>query len=743
MKQKFTRLMQLLAMACISAPCLAQTADWSQSADLAAVRPAPVDLQVQAQNPPSFTWSRLATNTSGYTIELTRQGGATTTFTSMRNWYLPTARLADGNYTWRVRPTNAPTQWSTVRGFVINSSSTVFEVPSDSTLRARATAHAHPRQLPAVFPLYSSWTAAMLTERGDAVKRLIDDVVGHTSMASARDSDWPLPTVYPVTASLSAQQASIRSRIGLVSHQAEAAALLYRITNTPAYLTEALRRADELAALDPDGPTSYIAQDQATRQIALTLARTLDFLWNNVDATRRARWTDIINRRTAVIYADIAKDGAGKLDQFPFDSHGTTALGVIAEIAALTVGDIPAAATWFDFSVRAYIHSVSVWSGAEGGYANGTAYGQVSINLYMQTWGTMKEAIGINVFDKPWSRGFLTFFMHFVPPGSPTHVFGDGHEDVPNQNYLKAYASRFRTPQARWYHNALVGKEDALTMLATSAPLPVTEVATATPPANAAVYPSIGWVAMHSNLADMKRTSVYFKSSPFGSYNHSHGDQNSFVLHSGGKPLLIEAGYYDWYGSPLWNDWYRQTKSHNGITFDNGIGEPVSGNNENLARKGKITAFSTTAAVDYTEGDATRAYDGLLTKALRKIWYLRNQNAVVVLDTLASATARSFEWNLHAPAAITPIGDNVVKIVNGDRSVCIQPLTGGSTYTARTGAARPNVFEAHGAYVRPSAKNAEFLMLLDVGCKRPYARLTATATGRSLQIGTQTIVLPL
>ena len=34
---------------------------------------------------------------------------------------------------------------------------------------------------------------------------------------------------------------------------------------------------------------------------------------------------------------------------------------------------------------------------------------------------------------------------------------------------------------------------------------------------NAAVFPVIGWAAMHSDLRDPRRTSVYFKSSPYGS----------------------------------------------------------------------------------------------------------------------------------------------------------------------------------------------------------------------------------
>ena len=40
---------------------------------------------------------------------------------------------------------------------------------------------------------------------------------------------------------------------------------------------------------------------------------------------------------------------------------------------------------------------------------------------------------------------------------------------------------------------------------------------------------------MHSSLSDPNRLSIFFKSSPYGSYNHSHADQNSFVIHHRGR----------------------------------------------------------------------------------------------------------------------------------------------------------------------------------------------------------------
>lgn len=76
----------------------------------------------------------------------------------------------------------------------------------------------------------------------------------------------------------------------------------------------------------------------------------------------------------------------------------------------------------------------------------------------------------------------------------------------------------------------------------------------------------ISWVALHSDLAEGKNNvMVQFKSSSFGSFSHSHADQNSFVLEAFGRPLLIDSGYYPWYGSPHDMSWTRQTRAHNAL----------------------------------------------------------------------------------------------------------------------------------------------------------------------------------
>lgn len=716
-------------------------ADWAASIDPTVVRALPADGRIQAQNPPGFSWSRHSTNPASYVLEV--QGATTQTFTSTRNWFLPSAGFGAGHYTWRVRPSTT-LEWSSPRDFYIDAAvSKPFLVPENDVLRQRILSRARPRGLTPEIVAQRYWSAAMNTERGPLVSRLSYEVLTKAgTLPVLSDANWPLVYSGTMTAAYSTQLTNIRWAINDAGRQLEAAALLWHLTRDPRFFNEAVIRGNQLAALSPTGPTSFANQDQGARQIALTLIKAVDFLGSDLAPAVRGPWLASIAARTADIYNNIAGNN-GRLDQYPFDSHGATNLGMLTLISALSLGDIPAASAWFDYAFRAYANSISVWSGPEGGFANGTAYSQYSADTTLQVWQPLTAVTGVNLFTKPWTNGFLQYLTHFVPPGTPSHVFGDQHEvsaDVPT---LKAFASRLATPTAAWYAKSMAGTEDILRQLEAPWPLPVNTVTTMLQPPNAALYPSIGWVAMHSNIADRARTSVYFKSSPYGSYSHSHGDQNSLVVNSGGRRLLIEAGYEDWYGSPLWNSWYHQTKAHNAITFDGGIGQKVDGVGSALSWNGKVTAFSTTPTLDFTAGDASAAYPGNLTSAIRQVWYLRAQDVIVVRDKLSSSLPRVFEWNVHAPSVMKVDASNGVRIDNVDRSLCIKSLTSGVGFKKWTGPPpQAGKVEDHSAYTRPSSTSAEFLMLLDVGCKKPATTLTATTSGRTLTVGGYAIRIP-
>jgi hypothetical protein len=229
---------------------------------------------------------------------------------------------------------------------------------------------------------------------------------------------------------------------------------------------------------------------------------------------------------------------------------------------------------------------------------------------------------------------------------------------------------------------------------------------------------------MHSDIGDTNRTSFYFKSSPYGSFNHSHGDQNGLLLSVAGQPLLVKAGWYDWYGSPLWTDWYHQTKSQNAVTFDGGKGQLVTATASSCSATAASPASRRRPDYDYAEGDATPAYGGQLTMAKRQIWYLHGENAMVVRDKLSATVPHTYEFNMHAPVAITVESPSSVKIAAGGQSVCLRDLNGNAPFAKWTGPAPKSVTEDHGAfYLKNDGKSVgEFLVLLDVGCKRGPAQ---------------------
>jgi hypothetical protein len=722
--------------------CAHARADWAQSSDVLVVKPAPDLGTVQPQNPPGFTWARHPAGPSQYEVEITMKGAPPVTAIVDRNWYLPARAMASGSYSWRVRPVGTAA-WSTPRTFAVAARSTLFEVPDNAAMRSRILQRPHPRSLPASFIPMSKWNAARMRELEPYTSRMTNEIkLQIKALPELSDARWAIAIAAPLTAAMNAQQTDIRERVNEASRELQAAAVMWRLKGDPMFLAEALRKGDQLAALDPNGPTSYISQDQATREIAMALAKGADVLAGDLDARRKAVWMAAISARTNEMYGNLAGDN-GRLDQFPFDSHANTSLVYLVLISTLTLGDIPDARKWFDFSFRAYANNPSPWSGPEGGFANGTAYAEYTAGYLVSLWDPLSQATGINFYAKPWALGLLDFATQFTPPGARTHAFGDGSETRPDPRVFHGFAARMVSPRAAWYVKNLGGTEDTLSLLQAPYPLPVADTHYLSPPSNSAFYPSIGWTAMHSDIGSTGRTSVFFKSSPYGSFSHSHGDQNAFLLSVAGQPLIIKAGWYDWYGSSYWKDWYHQTRSQNAITFDGGKGQLVDGYRETLQRNGKIIGFAAQPAYDYAEGDATPSYGAQLSMARRQLWYLRTVNAVLIRDRLSAVAPHLFEFNLHAPTAIVAEDGRNLKIAINGQSVCVRSLGAGS-WSARAGAApRPGTVEDHGAFAQQNdgKSPAEFLVLLDVGCKRPVVNISATGGVRTVSVAGQSLTL--
>lgn len=142
-------------------------------------------------------------------------------------------------------------------------------------------------------------------------------------------------------------------------------------------------------------------------------------------------------------------------------------------------------------------------------------------------------------------------------------------------------------------------------------------------------FHDVGWVAVHKNMANPpEHIQFMVKSSPYGSYSHSHADQNSFTLFAYGQPLLINGGYYaGGYGGKM-HRYSRETHAHNALTFD-GKGQlsDMSYEAEEKCRSvtGKIVLVTEESQFVAIKADASLAYRDFvphLQKCIRDVYFV-------------------------------------------------------------------------------------------------------------------------
>jgi len=131
--------------------------------------------------------------------------------------------------------------------------------------------------------------------------------------------------------------------------------------------------------------------------------------------------------------------------------------------------------------------------------------------------------------------------------------------------------------------------------------------------------------------------------------------------------------------------------------------------------------------------------------AKRQVWHLRNAgNAILVRDRLSSTVARTYEWNMHTPVIMSVVDALNVKVAAGNQSVCVRSLNPSATFAKWIGpGAKSGVVEDHGAFYLKAAANAtaEYLVLLDVGCKQPAVKITSSGSVRTITVGAQSVTL--
>ena len=322
----------------------------------------------------------------------------------------------------------------------------------------------------------------------------------------------------------------------------------------------------------------------------------------------------------------------------PWSNHAVRVLAFLGMASVSCLGEFPEAEQWLDYVMRCYLSTYPTWGSDDGGWAQGLSYWSAYVGWHTNFLDALRSATGINLYKKPFFRNNGYFAVYFHPPYAARGGFGDHGEAAPNlpeKLMLYKYAAALSDPVLQWQAENITVPEGIESKLQVKEgewnwyewfvedvfavicpPLEGLQPVAPTDLEDTRWLKDIGWVALHSALGEPDRDVwALFKASRFGSFSHSHADQNSFQLNAWGRALLIDSGYYPWFGSPHHNLWTRQTVAHNAVLV-NGQGQGSS----SMEAAGRIVRYQPKGLVTFATGDATAAYNVPMNEFTEKQW---------------------------------------------------------------------------------------------------------------------------
>jgi hypothetical protein len=606
----------------------------------------PADGSVSRTDPPSFSWRPEPEMT--WEIECQPADGSGTGYGVEGvefNVHCPPKTLGAGKYTWRYRGKNRQgrlTNWSKPRTFYIAADATEMPLP----LRDELLAHI-PKTHPRLFLRPENLPRLRELAQGDMQKEY-EDLVKQCERLLAAPPPTEEPPRYP--ADMERKSEDWRkmwwgNRTYTIRALNSAATLAFTrlLGGQEQYGREAKRILLECAKWDPKGSTGYRYNDEAGMPYNYYFARTYTFVNDLLTNEEKDLCRRVMKVRGEEMYRHLCPRHLWK----PYSSHSNRAWHFLGEVGIAFLGEIEGAEDWVWFATNVFFNTYPVWSDDDGGWHEGSSYWSSYIGRFTWWADVMREAMGINAYDKPYFSKIGYYAMYLLPPGKVGGGFGDLTARKRARNYvplMSILAAQAQNPHWQWYVEQLGGADPAGGYIGfLRGQLPKVE---AKPPIDlpaSRLFGGTGQACLNSSLTDASDSvQVVFKSSPFGTQSHGYESNNSFLLWAYGKRLLIRSGYRDIYGSAHHQNWMWSTRSTNCIT--------INGQNQmkHTARaQGRITAFETTPTVDVVVGDATDSYAEGVELFKRAIIFVK-PDMILVYDRLKTTEPATFEYGLHA-----------------------------------------------------------------------------------------------
>ncbi len=607
---------------------------------------------VSEQNPPDFSWPKV-NGASGYELVVCRDEQMTDIAYENRNldrhYYNFSVAFEPGVYYWSVRykMDGKFSEWTKSSRFIITPDAPAFTVDDIDTMLKKLP-KSHPRIVlnQDNLPAFREMVKGAGKDMYDAYRAQVDN-----------DLKSPIPeepTDVDSLRSVCMGYMYLIQRLGIVW-------LAEQDPEVGKFGVEALMKLTEW---DPNGVASYANQDQAFRDIIKGLTFGYDFLYDLMTADQRKKVLDALQTRIITLEHPtdgLVGDAAYRLEESPFMSHGFTAIHYLIEAGFAAYGDLPEAEAYLRKYLPMYINILPPWGNEDGGWSQGVGYAGVSLFEESNIVYTLYTNGMTNMYNKAFLRNMYRYPLYNLGLSTGA-LWGDGSTGKTDGNWsivLNMIAQSEQSGYMKWLMEKF---GSSLMLYFSNLYLNMFQAPESKAPVDlprSAYFKDIGWVSMHSDLTDINgRTSLYFKSSPYGSHNHSHNDQNGFTVSAYGESLAINSGYYDAMWSDYYNNYYKKTYAHNCITMDGGVGQAPNAKGAN----GDIVNYLTHPNFDLASGDATVAYNlktdmttGVVSedvkadKMKRHIIYVRPDSFIVIDDLKRNNGEKSsFEWWLNA-----------------------------------------------------------------------------------------------
>jgi hypothetical protein len=636
---------------------------------------APDDGTAIVENPPRFTWLPVIDDGAVYVLRVSSDpkfpAKATQVFTNIPlNFFTPDTTLEPGDYHWSFAVADPATgkpasTWSKARRFTVAKD--LPRTPlSDRSARLEGAELGHPRL----------W---MTPDRLTDFKAAVQKDANHCTWATFYEKSvlpwmevevYKEPAGYPNHTRTAPVWRQTYIDLQEVWYAIRHLAIGGKVTGDAAMTARAKDWLMEAASWDPMGVTSRAYTDEWAYRVCNALAWGYDWLYDDLSEKERATVRAALRERTR----DIAEHAIlnAKIHLFPYDSHAVRSVSLTlipACIALLGEGD-DEVEDWLHYCIEFLFTVYSPWGDADGGWAEGAQYWMMGMAYLIDAANRLKSYTGLDLYRRPFFQNTADFPLFCNAPDTRRASMGDDSAlgDLPAIKTglnMRQFAGVTGKGEYQWYCDQNLASNPGTEMafynwgwwdthfdeLVFQTDFPV--VAATPPDGGLRHFKGIGWVGVQHAMDDPDRHIQFvFKSSPFGSISHSHGDQNAFCLAAYGEDLAIQSGYYVAFNSSMHRNWRRQTRSKNAILI-NGKGQYAEKDKTKaMAATGRIVAAEEREDHVYIHGDATAAYQSLspeVTSVQREVYFVRNDYFVIV-DSVDADAPVTLEWLLHANA---------------------------------------------------------------------------------------------